>query len=187
MFQPFSRKRKLFLQSCPEKIVRFLCEFIKNLLKGNLQSIKRHHVAKFPEEFRLLSIKRTTWNQRSDVLASEKGAQLLKVITPPIKNHLSWYGAFSTCSCFCVQQNFDYPVSYKAESSKVSTFIKSHVPSWFTQEGVGDKQKFFFQSRLFSRQNIVLSTYQALNFTNFSFWRCGNWNFPVEFCSTSAS
>ena len=90
VFQSFSHKCKiLFLQSCPKEFIRFLCECIINLLKGNLQSIKRHHVAKIQSEVRLLSLKRTTWKQRRDILASERGLQLIKVITPPVINHLS--------------------------------------------------------------------------------------------------
>ncbi len=133
VFQSFSHKCKnLFLQSCPKEFIRFLCECIITLLKGNLQSLKRHHVAKLQSEVRLLSIKRKTWKQRRDILVSERALQLIKFITPPVLNHLSWYGAVCPHSCFCVQQQFDYPVSYKAASSKVSTFTKSHVPSWFT-------------------------------------------------------
>ena len=60
VFQLFSHKCKIFfLQSSPKDLTRFLCECIINLLKGNLQSIKRHHVAKFKSEVRLLSLKRT--------------------------------------------------------------------------------------------------------------------------------
>ena len=51
--------------------------------------VKRHHVAKFQSEVRLLSLKRTTWRQRRDVLASEKGPQFLKVTTLPVFNHLT--------------------------------------------------------------------------------------------------
>ena len=81
VFQPFSHKCKnIFLQSCPKEFVRFLCECIINLLKGNLQSIKRNHVAKFQSEVRLLSLKRTTWMQRRDILASERGLHLIKLI-----------------------------------------------------------------------------------------------------------
>ena len=36
----FPQMQKFFLQSCPKKFIRFLCECIINLLKGNLQSIK---------------------------------------------------------------------------------------------------------------------------------------------------
>ena len=133
VFQSFSHKCKnLFLQSCPKEFIRFLCQCIINLLEENLQSIKRNHVAKFQSEFRLLSLKRTTWKQRRDILASERGLQLIKYITPPVINHLSWYGVVCPRSCFCVQQNFDYPVSYGAGTSKVSTFTNPtyHVDSY---------------------------------------------------------
>ena len=39
----------------------------------------------------------------------------------------------------------------------------------------------------FLMDNFVLSMYQALKFTNFKFGWCRNWNFPVGFCSTTAS
>ena len=85
----FPQMQFFFLQSCPKECIRFLCECIIKLLKGNLQSIKRHHVAKFQSEVRLLSLKRTIWKQRRHILASERGLQLIKVITPPVINHLS--------------------------------------------------------------------------------------------------
>ena len=133
VFQSFSHKCKnLFLQSCPKEFIGFLCECIKNLVIGNLQTIKRHHVAKFQNEVRPLSLKRTTQKQRRDILASERGLQLIKVITPPVIKRLSWYGPVCPRSCFCVEQKFDYSVSYKAWTSKVSTFTTSDVPNWFT-------------------------------------------------------
>ena len=90
VFQSLSRKCKShFLQSCPKKFIRFLCECIVNLLKGKLQTIKRHHVVEFQDEVWLLSLKRTTWKQRRNVLSSDKGLQLIAVITPPVINHLS--------------------------------------------------------------------------------------------------
>ena len=59
---PFpTNAKKNFLQSCPKKFIRFLCECVINLLKGNLQSMKRHHVAKLQSEVWLLSLKRTTF------------------------------------------------------------------------------------------------------------------------------
>ena len=90
VFQLLSRKCKShFLQSCPKELIRFLCECIVNLLKGNLQAIKRHQVVKFQDEVCLLLLKRTTWKQRRNVLSSEKGLQLLTILTPPVINHLS--------------------------------------------------------------------------------------------------
>ena len=90
VFQSFSHKCKsLFLQSCPKEFIPFPCECINNLLKGNLQSIKRHQVAKFQSDVWLLPLKRTIWKQRREILASESGLQLIKVITLPVINHLS--------------------------------------------------------------------------------------------------
>ena len=82
VFQSISHKCKnLFLQSCTKEFVRFLYKCIINLLKGNLQSIKRRHVTKFQSKVRQLSPKRTTWKQRRDILASERG--LLKLLLLP--------------------------------------------------------------------------------------------------------
>ena len=107
-FQWFSHKcQNLFLQFCPKEFIKFLCECIINLLKGNERSIKRHHVVKSQSEVRLLSLKRTKWKQRRDILASERELHFIKVITPPVINHLSWYGPVRPRSCFCVQQKFD--------------------------------------------------------------------------------
>ena len=90
MLQLLSRKCKShFLQSCPKEFIRFLCECIVYLLKGNLQTIKRHHVVKFQDKVWLLLLKRTTWKQRRNVLSSEIGLQLIAVITLPVINHLS--------------------------------------------------------------------------------------------------
>ena len=51
----------------------------------------------------------------------------------------------------------------------------------------GKKQTDFCQSRIFSRQNIVLSLYQALKFENFFIVWCGNWSLTIRLCSTTAS
>ena len=77
------------LQSCPKEFIRFLCECIVNLLKGRLQALKRHHVVKFQDEVWLLSLKKTIWKQRRNVLSSEIWLQLIAVITSPVINHLS--------------------------------------------------------------------------------------------------
>ena len=60
----FRKWKNHFLQSCPKELIWFLCECIVNLLKGNLKTIKRHHVAKFQDEVWLISLKRTTWKQK---------------------------------------------------------------------------------------------------------------------------
>ena len=82
-----------------------------------------------------------------------------------------------------MQQKFEYSVNYQAGISKLSNYTKPHVPNWFTLEE--DKQNIICWSRLFSRQKIVLSTYQNLKFANFD-W-CSNWSHTVRLCSTTAS
>ena len=105
VFQLFIRKCKShFLQTFPKDFIRFLCQCIVILLKGNLQSTRRHHVAKFHSEIRLVSLSWTTWKQRNEVLASEKGLQLIKGITPLVINRLSWCGAVPSRRCFYSQR-----------------------------------------------------------------------------------
>ena len=89
----FPQMQKSFPSVLPKEFIRFVCECVINLLKGNLQTIKRHHLVKFQDEVWLLLLKRTTWKQGRNVLLSEKGLQLIAVITPPVTNHLSWYGS----------------------------------------------------------------------------------------------
>ena len=43
----------------------------------------------FQSEIRLLSLKRTAWKEKRDILASERGLQLIKFINPPVNKHLS--------------------------------------------------------------------------------------------------
>ena len=85
----FPQMQKSLSSVLPKEFIRFLCECIVNLLTGNLQAIERHHVVKFQDEVWLLLLKRTTWKQRRNVLSSEKGLQLIAVITPLVINQLS--------------------------------------------------------------------------------------------------
>ena len=43
---------------------------------------------KISSEIRLLFLKRTTWKRRRDILASERGLQLIKVFTPAVTNQM---------------------------------------------------------------------------------------------------
>ena len=86
----FAQMQKSFSSVLPKRVYPvFFCECIINLLKGNLQSIKRHDVVKFESEVQLLSLKRTSWKQKRDILTSERDLLLIKSITPPVINHLS--------------------------------------------------------------------------------------------------
>ena len=127
--------KTIFFHSCPKAFIRFLCECRVNLHKGNLQSIKRHHVAKFQSEVQLFPLKTTTWKQRRDFLATEKGFQPMEVNNPPINSHFSWYGAVCSCPSFYVQQKeFECSPSYEAGTTKVSSWPKSSVPNWLVKK-----------------------------------------------------
>ena len=128
----FPQMQKSFPSVLPKRVYPVSLRMHNKPAQRKLQSIKRHHATKFQSHVRLLSLKRTTWKQRRHLLASGSGLQLIKVFTLHVINQLSWYGPVCLRSLFSVQQKFDYPVSYKAGTSKVSTFTKSHVPNWFT-------------------------------------------------------
>ena len=67
---------------------------------------------------------------------------------------LSWYGAVCYCSCFCVQQQeLHFLVLYKAKSSKLAGWAKSHVPNWFAEEEF--EKKVFFANANFLVDKIL--------------------------------
>ena len=163
MFHSIYHKCKsLFLHSCPPGFIRFLCESIANLIEGNLQSLKGHFKTNFQNKVQLHFLKRIISKQGRDVLACEKGLELMKVMTHPVIKHMFWHGAVCSRSCFCVQQKLECAVSYKAKTSKVSTITNYHAPIWFAYEW--SKQKTVCQSRLFisSCPRIKLSNSQTL-------------------------
>ena len=96
MSQSFSCRCKNYSpQFYPKDMIQFLCNCTLNLLKGNLECMKRCHNAKIRGKLQLFSLWRTFWKQRRDVLASKKSCnlQILNVFTPPVISQLSWYGA----------------------------------------------------------------------------------------------
>ena len=89
---------------------------------------------------------------RWDIPASEKDLRPTKVLTLPVINHFIGLGAASFRFCICVQQEFGYPVSYEARTSKVSTFTKSHVLNSFIY--AGEKQIIFAKADLFIDKSL---------------------------------
>ena len=129
----FPQMQKSFLQSCPKEFTRFLCECIVNFLHEtcNYKKTSRDKISN--RSSISLPWKKTTWKQRRDFLASDKGLQLIKVNTPPVISHLFWYGAACSRPCFYVQQqqDFEYSGSYETRASKVSSRTNSNRPNWF--------------------------------------------------------
>ena len=85
----FPQMQKCFPSVLPKRVYPDSLRTHNKSARRKAAKQKRHHVAKFQSEVRLLSPKRTTWKQRRDILTSERGLQLIKVITPPVINHLS--------------------------------------------------------------------------------------------------
>ena len=63
----FSQLQNAISPIVSKRFFRFLSECIVNILQGNLQRVKRHHVIRYKRELHLLSLKRTTWKQRRDL------------------------------------------------------------------------------------------------------------------------
>ena len=186
VFQSISHKCKsLFLQSCPKEFIRFLCECIINLLKGNLQSIKRHHVANFQSEVRLLSLKRTIWKQGRDILACERRLQLINVNILPLKT------IFLDMDQFVLNPASVYNKSLITRSTtkqELPKYQPSQNPTYLIDSLIKDiNKKLFSKADSLVDNFFVLSTYQVRNFTNFISGWCRNWNFPVGLSSTTAS
>ena len=110
VFITFPQMQKSLLSVLPQRVYPVSMQMHSKYTQGNLQAIKRHHMVLFQDEVWLLLLKRTTWKQRRNVLLSEKGLELLAVITPPVIIHLSWYGAVCSCPSFCVWQEYNYAV-----------------------------------------------------------------------------
>ena len=126
VFQTLSRKCKShFLQSCPKEFIQFLCECIVNLLKRNLQAMKRYHVVKFQDEVWSLSLKRKTWKQRRNVLSSEKVLELnyYQSLHPP-----------SLINCLDMEQFVLVPVSVYNESVTAQSVAKQELPKYNAEQ-----------------------------------------------------
>ena len=81
----FPQRRRSF----PSALLKRVYPVSLPMHNKSAQRIKRHHMVNFQSDVRLLSLKRTTWKQRRVIIASERGLQLIKVITPRGINNLS--------------------------------------------------------------------------------------------------
>ena len=84
----FPQVQMSFPSVLPKRVRQVPVRRYSKPFQKNLQSNRRHQVTKIQNEVGLVSLKRFTWKQKGDVLASEKGLQFIKVITPPVINHL---------------------------------------------------------------------------------------------------
>ena len=124
VFQSLSRKCKShFLHSCPKEFIRFLCECLVNLLKGNLQTIKRHHVVKFQDEIWLLLLKENNLEAKKKRSVVRKGLQLIAVITISLIIHL-----------FCMEQFVLVPLSVYNNRLTTQSVTKRELPRYKAEQ-----------------------------------------------------
>ena len=126
-------------------------------------------MGKFQSEVRLLSLKRTTWKQRRDILASERGLQLNKVITPPVIYHLSWYVAVVLVPASAYNKSLITQTVTKQELTK---YQPSQNPTYQIDSLKKETNKKLLSTadslvdKILSCPRIKLSNSQTLNFNS---------------------
>ena len=85
----FPQVQKPFSSILPKRVYPVSMRMHSKSTQKKLASYKKTSAGKVSRRSWLLSLKRTTWKQRRNVLSSEKGLQLLAIITHPVINHLS--------------------------------------------------------------------------------------------------
>ena len=85
----FPQMQKSFPSVLPNRVYPVSLRMYNKSAQRKPAIMRRHHVAKFQSKIRLLSPNRTFWKQGRVILASKRGLQLIKYITPPVINHLS--------------------------------------------------------------------------------------------------
>ena len=90
LFRNLNKKfQPAFLLHCPKEFIRFLCECIVNLIKGNLPGLGRNQFTRFQEQLRKLTSKSTTLSSRRLILGSKAGIKILSYIYQPCMNKFS--------------------------------------------------------------------------------------------------
>ena len=131
----FPQMQKPFPLFLSKKIIRFLSKCIVNLFRGTLQNIIRHLVAKSQSEMCFFSPESTILKQRRDVPASEKRFHLKKsLLLQSLKICLDVEQFFSSLF-LCTTASIFFSVCYKAGTSKLSNWPKSHVPNCLVEKG----------------------------------------------------
>ena len=123
-----------FLQSCSKEFIRFLRECIAYLLKRNLQSKKRYHLAKNQNGVRFFFVKKVTWKQKRDVLASEISYNSQKsLLFPSLTICLDLEKLVLVPLLRTTTTRFWLLSTYKAAASKVSSWTNYQVTKWLAQ------------------------------------------------------
>lgn len=95
LYQKFSPTlKKFFILHCPDEIIKFFCDCVFNIVKGKVKlenSIQRKMTVLSREKTNIETIctkKRVSLKRKRQLLASERGLRLLKLVSPSVLNHL---------------------------------------------------------------------------------------------------
>ena len=124
VFQSLSCKCKShFLQSCPKEFIRFLSECIANLLQGNLQAIKRHHVVMYQDEVWLLSLEEQLGSKEETFCRQKNDCNSWPSL------HL-----LSLFICLDMEQFVHVPASVYTKSLTTQSVTKQELPSYKAEQ-----------------------------------------------------
>ena len=144
----FPQMQNLFPQSRPKEFSWFHCECIINMLKGNLQSIKGHHVVKFQSKVRLLSLKRTIWKQKETFWGPKKAYSSLRLLLLP-----------SLTICLDIEQFVLVPDSVYNKSLITQSVTKQELPNYQPSQNPAyqvDSLKKEINRKLFSKADPLV-------------------------------
>ena len=88
--------RKFFILHCPDDIMKFFCDCVFNVVKGKVKLDKRlqQKAALLAREKtnleKICSKRRVALKRKRQVLGSERGLRLLKLVLPSVLNHLEY-------------------------------------------------------------------------------------------------
>ena len=95
LYQKFSPTlRKFFILHCPDEIIKLFCDCIFNVVKGSVKlenNIQRNMAVLSREKANIEKIctkKRVSLERKRQVLGSDRGKRLLKLVIPSVLNHL---------------------------------------------------------------------------------------------------
>ena len=124
VFQSLFRKcKRHFLQSCPKEFIRFLCECIVNLLKGNLQAIKSLHIVQCQDKVWLLSLKKQLGSKEEMFCGQKKDCNQKQSLHLP-----------SVIICPGMEQFLLVPASVYNKSVTTQSVAKQELPMYKAEQ-----------------------------------------------------
>ena len=141
--------QKFFPSVLPKRVYPVSLRMHKKSAQRKPEKHKKHHVVNIQNEVRLLSLKGTTWNQRRDILASERGLQLIKLLLLP-----------SLTICLDMEQFVLVPASVYNKSSITQSTTEQELPKYHPSQNPTyqiDSLKKEINKKLFSKADSLVN------------------------------